>query len=69
MRPDIHAYLMRSHGALCCGADPAEATARVAALEQASLAELRRRILSRTDAGAEGARVLELIAEAEANLT
>jgi L-fuculose-phosphate aldolase len=69
VRPDLHAYLMRSHGALCCGADPAEATARVAALEKASLTELRRRILSRTDADAGRARVLELIAEAEALLS
>ena len=69
VRPDLHAYLMRSHGALCCGADPAEATARVAALEQASLTELRQRILSRTDADAGRARVLELIAEAEAFLS
>ena len=69
VRPDLHAYLMRSHGALCCGADPAEATARVAALEKASLTELRQRILSRTDADAGRARVLELIAEAEAFLS
>lgn len=67
MRPDVHAYLMRSHGALCCGADPVETTARVAALEAASLAELRRRILSRPEAGAGRARVLELIAKAEAD--
>lgn len=69
VRPDVHAYLMRSHGALCCGADPAEATARVAALEAASLAELRRRILSRSTPDAARARALELIAEAEANLS
>ena len=69
VRPDIHAYLMRSHGALCCGADPVETIARVAALEAAALAELRRRILSRPEAGAGRARVLELIAEAEANLS
>jgi hypothetical protein len=50
---------------LCCGVDPEEATARVAALEAAALAELRRRILSRREAGVGGARVLELIAEAE----
>ena len=65
VRPDVHAYLMLSHGALCCGVDPEEATARVAALEAAALAELRRRILSRREAGVGGARVLELIAEAE----
>jgi L-fuculose-phosphate aldolase len=69
VRPDINAYLMRSHGALCCGADPDEATARVGALEAAALAELRRRILARPDAGAGRARVLELIAEAEADLS
>ena len=67
LRPDVHAYLMRSHGALCCGADPAETTARVAALEAASLAELRRRILSGPEPSAVRARVLELIAEAEAD--
>lgn len=68
VRPDVHAYLMLSHGALCCGADPAETTARVAALEAASLAELRRRILSRPGSDVGRARVLELIAEAEADL-
>jgi L-fuculose-phosphate aldolase len=67
VRPDVHAYLMRSHGALCCGADPAATTARVAALEAASLAELRRRILSRPEPSAGRARGLELIAEAEGN--
>jgi L-fuculose-phosphate aldolase len=69
LRPGVHAYLMLSHGALCCGADPAEATARVAALEAASLAELRRRILSRREPSAGRARVLELIVEAEADLS
>jgi L-fuculose-phosphate aldolase len=69
LRPDVHAYLMRSHGALCCGADPAETTARVAALEAASLAELRQRILSMSETGAGRTRVLELIAEAEADLS
>jgi len=69
VRPDVHAYLMLSHGALCCGADPALATARVAALEKAALAELRRRILSRSKRGAAEARALELIADAEAGLS
>ncbi len=69
VRPDVHAYLMLSHGALCCGADPTATTARVAALEAAALAELRRRILSRRAPSAGQARVLELIAEAEAFLS
>jgi L-fuculose-phosphate aldolase len=69
LRPDVHAYLMLSHGALCCGADPAETTARVAALEAACLSELRRRILATAESGAGRARVLELIAEAEAEIS
>jgi len=68
VRPDVHAYLMRSHGALCCGRDPDQTVARVAALEAAALAELSRRIRSRPEPSAGQARVLELIAEAEANL-
>ena len=69
VRPEINAYLMRSHGALCCGVDPDQTTARVAALEAAALAALRRRILARTGADAGRGRVLELIAEAEADLS
>ena len=69
VRPDVNAYLMQSHGALCCGVDPDQTTARVAALEAAALAALRRRILARPGADAGRGRVLELIAEAEADLS
>ena len=33
VKPQIHAYLMRNHGAVCVGRDAEEAMARVAALE------------------------------------
>ena len=33
IRPDVHAYLMRNHGAVCVGGDADEAMHRVAALE------------------------------------
>jgi L-fuculose-phosphate aldolase len=33
VRPDINAYLMRNHGALCCGPDAATTVARVTDLE------------------------------------
>jgi L-fuculose-phosphate aldolase len=36
IRPEIHAYLMRNHGVVCCGATMRQAINRVEALEQVS---------------------------------
>ncbi|MGO8760081.1 MAG: class II aldolase/adducin family protein [Terracidiphilus sp.] len=46
LRPDINAYLMRNHGALCCAATLSEAVARTAALE-AACAEFFSRVIGR----------------------
>jgi L-fuculose-phosphate aldolase len=35
LQPDVHAYFLRNHGVLCCGASLAEAMGRVEALEDA----------------------------------
>jgi L-fuculose-phosphate aldolase len=52
VRRDIHAYLMRNHGALCCGPDADTAVARVAALEALAAEYLRGRIRARAAADA-----------------
>lgn len=64
LRPDADAYLLRNHGALCCGAAPAGAMARVRALERFCLAHLAERIGARpADAGR--ALILSLISQTE----
>jgi L-fuculose-phosphate aldolase len=47
LRHDINAYLMRNHGALCCGPDADSTVARVAALEMLAAEYLRGRIRAR----------------------
>lgn len=47
VRPDCNAYLMRNHGALCCGADVEQATLAVELLERLAGERLRRRIAAR----------------------
>jgi L-fuculose-phosphate aldolase len=47
VRPDCNAYLMRNHGALCCGADVEQAVRAVELLERLAGECLRRRIVAR----------------------
>jgi L-fuculose-phosphate aldolase len=65
LRPDADAYLMRNHGALCCGATPEEATLRVRTLEAVCLAHLRARIAARPAGDAGRERILGLIGQSE----
>jgi L-fuculose-phosphate aldolase len=44
VRPDCNAYLMRNHGALCCGANVEQAALAVELLERLAGEHLRRRI-------------------------
>lgn len=48
LRPDINAYLMRSHGVLCCGSSVERAIATVVALEDWALRSLNSRIIYRS---------------------
>ncbi|RDS84004.1 class II aldolase/adducin family protein [Dyella psychrodurans] len=47
LRPDVNAYLLRTHGAICCGASPERALQAIAALEALATAYLRERIAAR----------------------
>ena len=67
LRPDADAYLMRNHGALCCGATPDDATLRVQTLEALSLKRLRTLIAARPAGDAGRARILGLIGQTETN--
>jgi L-fuculose-phosphate aldolase len=48
VRPDCNAYLLRNHGAVCCGADIGQATRAVELLERLAAKRLRQRIAART---------------------
>ena len=50
IRPDINAYLMRNHGAVCCGPDASSTVARVVALEELASDYLRDLIRARAAA-------------------
>jgi len=47
LRPDVHAYLMRNHGVLCCGSSPAAAVQAVDDLEMLARLHLDRLIAQR----------------------
>ena len=49
VRPEINAYLMRNHGAVCCGPDASSTVARVVALEELASDYLRDRIRARAE--------------------
>jgi L-fuculose-phosphate aldolase len=53
LRPEINAYLMRNHGALCCGPTLGDTTARVEALELACATFFRNAINHRAVTGYE----------------
>lgn len=46
LRPDINAYLLRTHGAICCGNTDEHAMRAISALERVALGYLRTRIAS-----------------------
>lgn len=50
IRPDINAYLLRNHGALCCGPDAPTTVQRLIALETQATEHLRTRIQARAAA-------------------
>ena len=50
VRRDVNAYLMRNHGAVCCGPDEASTVARIVALEELSSEYLRGHIRARAAA-------------------
>jgi L-fuculose-phosphate aldolase len=47
IRPDINAYLLRNHGAVCCGPDAPATLQRLVALESLATEHLRNRIQAR----------------------
>ncbi|WP_114239068.1 class II aldolase/adducin family protein [Dyella sp. C9] len=47
LRPDVHAYLLRTHGAICCGTTLENALRVLVALESLALEQLRARIGAR----------------------
>jgi L-fuculose-phosphate aldolase len=47
LRPDINAYLLRTHGAICCGTSAERAMRAISALERVALDYLRTRIAAR----------------------
>ena len=47
IRPDINAYLLRNHGAVCCGPDAPITLQRLVALESLATEHLRNRIQAR----------------------
>jgi len=68
LRQDVNAYLLRTHGAICCGSSPERALHAIAALEALACAHLRERIAARAaSAGPEQAALQKLIATLDAN--
>jgi L-fuculose-phosphate aldolase len=68
LRPDINAYLLLTHGAICCGPSPEHALHAIAALEALAVSHLRALIAARAASnGAEQAALQKLIATLDAN--
>jgi L-fuculose-phosphate aldolase len=67
LRQDVNAYLLRTHGAICCGTSAERALQAIAALEALAVAYLRERIAARaTLAAPEQAVLRKLIATLDA---
>jgi L-fuculose-phosphate aldolase len=47
LRPDINAYLLRTHGVICCGRSAGETLQAIVALERLAASHLRERIIAR----------------------
>jgi L-fuculose-phosphate aldolase len=52
LRPDVNAYLLRTHGAICCAPGPKQALQAIAALEALATQYLRQRIAEQAAQGA-----------------
>lgn len=49
LRPDVNAYLLRTHGAICCAPSPKQALQAIAALEALATDYLRQRIAAQAE--------------------
>jgi L-fuculose-phosphate aldolase len=68
LRQDVNAYLLRTHGAICCASSAEQALHAISALEALAMAHLRERIAARiASAGPEQAVLQKLIATLDAN--
>jgi L-fuculose-phosphate aldolase len=68
LREDVNAYLLRTHGAICCGTSAERALQAIAALEALATAHLRERIAARAAlATTEQAALRKLIAALDAH--
>jgi L-fuculose-phosphate aldolase len=68
LRPDVNAYLLRTHGAICCGATAERALQAIAALEALATEYLRERIAARAElATSEQGALRKLVAALDAN--
>jgi L-fuculose-phosphate aldolase len=67
LRQDVNAYLLRTHGAICCGSTPERALQAIATLEALAVTHLRERLVARAALGvAEQAALQKLIATLDA---
>ncbi|MBE1160221.1 class II aldolase/adducin family protein [Dyella acidiphila] len=67
LRPEVNAYLLRTHGAICCGSSAERALQSIAALEALAAAHLRARIAARaTRPASEQAALQKLVATLDA---
>jgi L-fuculose-phosphate aldolase len=68
LRQDVNGYLLRTHGAICCGTSPERALHAISALEALAITQLRERIAARAmSSGPEQAALQKLIAILDAN--
>jgi L-fuculose-phosphate aldolase len=68
LRPDVQSYLLRTHGAICCGSSAERTLQAIVALERLATDYLRERIAARVDQSMSQQAVLEkLIATLDAH--
>jgi L-fuculose-phosphate aldolase len=68
LRPDVQCYLLRTHGAICCGSSAEQTLRAIVALEALAVDHLRDRIANRADQPlAQQAVLLKLIATLDAH--
>lgn len=68
LRPDINAYLLRTHGAICCGTSAERALQAIGALETLTLDFLRERIAARAaSSSSQQTALLHLLATIDAH--
>lgn len=61
LRADVNAYLLRTHGAICCGSSAERALQAIAALETLAVAHLRERIAARASPNVPGRAALQTL--------